>query len=685
MNVIQKVDLDRFEISDFQTLQNSIPGLFIHTSPVSTGIYLRGFGSAGSNPAFDASVSIYEDGVYFGRARQEMAPFFDVERIEVLRGPQGALVGKNTAAGAIDITTANPTKTFEAAGTAAWVFDQGGYEGYGYVSGPLTDTLSARLAVHFENLDGWVKNQATGRNEPGKSDGFGRLTLQYEPTSNFSVTTKLESGVFTTQGSSQVLVSPTTPQQAPLTQNETDGFNTPPFGGGVNSRQTGYNSATTANLQIGDFTLRSITGFSGYNYYQNTVAAPLNPDEFGIRWAENFDQQSEEFQLLSPEGRSIDFIAGAYVDHSHQSFTAAERFNIFGGLFDGQQHSDFHQQEDSASVFGTATWRIAESFRLLGSARYTWTRKQGSFALFDDFELGLLPQLLGAPHSVQQTISEGNFDPSITAQYDVAHDVMVYASYAHGSKGGGFDPSNNAATILDFSFKPELSTNYEVGLKSSLFSRRLILDLAAYIEQFKDLQVSGYNPATVSLTTTNAASATSKGVEATLLWQATDHLSFNANGAYTDAAYDNYPGAKCTATQPLTCNPATNNIKGQMLQFVPRWSGDLQADYSTPVRDGLVLGATLAVKYRSSVWVDDQNYNPIFGRQGPATKFDARVQIGPSDGKWDIALVGKNLTNEITRSYAYGWPLEFGPGGAPLAVAILEEGRSIALEASVHY
>jgi iron complex outermembrane receptor protein len=685
INVVEQAQLEKFNIHDFQTLQNSIPGLIIHTSPVSTGIYLRGFGSAGSNPAFDASVSVYQDGVYFGLARQEMAPFFDVERIEVLRGPQGALVGKNTAAGAISITTADPTKDFEGAATLAYDFDPGGVEGYGYISGPLSETLSARLAVHAENLDGWVQNLATNSTEPRKKDAFARLTLRFEPTARFKLTTKIEYGQFATNGTPAVLVSATTPQTPPLTKSATDGLEVPPLKG-EHSLQTGYNSATKADLLIGDFTLRSITGFSGFAHSTKTFAAPLNPDRFDILWAENFDQQSEELQLLSPTAHSLDFIVGAYADHSHHSFLASERYDIFGGLFNGQQHSIFHQSEDSASVFADATWRITPALRLLGSVRYTWIRKQGSFQLFDDFELGPIGPLLGAPHSVQQTISENHIDPSVTAQYDLTGDVMVYVTYAEGSKGGGFDPSNNAVTSVDFAFKPEHSTDYEVGVKSSFFSRRLILDVSGFIEQFRDLQVSAYDPATVSLATTNAASATSKGVEATVAWQATDHLRFSGDGAYTHAIYDNFPGAKCTFSQPSPpCNPATNNIKGLVLQFVPTWSGDLQADYSTPLTQALTLGATVTVKYRSSVWVDDENYNPIYGLQGPTTKLDARIQVGAANTKWDVALVGRNLTNTIARSYAYAWPLETAPGGVPAAVAILDEGRSVAIEASVHF
>ena len=681
MNVFEQRRLEQFNISDLQSLQNSVPGMVVHTSPVNNGIYIRGFGSAPSNAVFDQSVSVYQDGIYFGLARQAMAPFFDVARIEVLRGPQGGLLGKNTAAGAISIVTADPTAEFEGSATSSYNFDRSGVESFGYVSGPLTDQLGARVAVRFSNLGGYMPNSGTGQRDPRANQALGRLTLRYQPTGNFDIETKFEYGDDSTYGSSSELISPSVYQKLTGTRNATDGFAVAPTNGEY-SHHHGYNSATVANLQLGDFAVRSITGFSGFSSRKNSFAAPLNPEHFDILWPEEFNQQSEELQLLSPTAGTFEYILGAYIDRSSHTFGQDVRYNIFGGFFNGRQHSHFTQAAYSWSVFASATVHITEELKLQGSVRYTRIGKAGSFTLFSDFGL----PLLGPPHSVQGKIGEGHFDPSITVQYNSSPDVMFYATYAKGSKGGGFDPSNNTVVAANFTFKPEKSTNYEIGAKANLLSNRLTLDIAAFILQFKNLQVSGYNPTTVSLSTTNAASATSKGVEASLAWQALDNLQFSASGAYTYAAFDNYPGAPCKATQPSPpCTPATNNIAGTVLQFTPRWSGQLQADYSTKLSSDLVLGVIVDANYRSSIWLDDGNYSPAIGRQPGVTKIDARMQIAGSDDKWDVALIGKNLTGILTRSYAYNWPLEFGPGGAPLAVAIDDEGRSLALQGTIHF
>ena len=165
IEVIKGEELDAYQIRDLKALQNYVPNLLIQSSPGNDAIYVRRFGSQAANYAFDQSVSMYVDGIYGGRNRQFMAPFFDVERVEVMRGPQGALLGKNTAAGAISIITAGPTDTFEGSVTSSYNFDREGFEVYGYVSGPMSDTLSGRLAVKYTELDGYIKNNSSSSSD----------------------------------------------------------------------------------------------------------------------------------------------------------------------------------------------------------------------------------------------------------------------------------------------------------------------------------------------------------------------------------------------------------------------------------------------------------------------------------------------------------------------------------------
>ncbi|HEX7849953.1 MAG TPA: TonB-dependent receptor plug domain-containing protein, partial [Sphingomonas sp.] len=166
MSVVTGERLAEFQATDVKSIQNSVPNVFVEQTAGNDVIYIRGFGSPPSNFSFDQSVSLYMDGIYAGKLRQEQAPFFDVGRVEVLRGPQGALFGKNTAAGAISIISAGPTDKMSAAITGVYNFDQKGYDLSGYVSGPVSDTFGVRVAVRLQDQDGWITNLYNGKKEP---------------------------------------------------------------------------------------------------------------------------------------------------------------------------------------------------------------------------------------------------------------------------------------------------------------------------------------------------------------------------------------------------------------------------------------------------------------------------------------------------------------------------------------
>lgn len=182
MTVIGSEKLAEFQATDMKSIVNSVPNVAIQRANGNDAIYIRGFGSASSNFAFDPSVSLYMDGIYAGKQRQAPAPFFDVERVEVLRGPQGALFGKNTAAGAISVVSANPTKEMSAGLTGTYNFDQKGYLLDGYVSGPVTDTLSVRFALRLQDQDGYVHNLGTGAWDRRDEMQMFRATARWEPS-----------------------------------------------------------------------------------------------------------------------------------------------------------------------------------------------------------------------------------------------------------------------------------------------------------------------------------------------------------------------------------------------------------------------------------------------------------------------------------------------------------------------
>ncbi len=350
-------------------LSSYVPNLTISEGGTSTNIYIRGFGS-GANVGFEQSVGMYIDGIYAGRDRQFRSPFLDLERVEVLRGPQGILFGKNTIAGAINITTAKPSDEFEASLRFEVEPRYNQYGASGVVSGPLADNLSGRLAVTQSRTDGFFNNSAANSDGPQKDEAAVRASLVWDLNEDTAVTLKLEHGYFDvegsnirqtrTQGLSQVAVNPSAlaamsaggplagalmfPNNAYLAglvadSNANGGLLSPTVSGDYADLFTlsdpGYstdkykqsmdqhiaetdnnNVVLSVDHSLGEYTLTSITGYSAYEAMdqQDVDYSPINA--LG-RWVEqDFEQYSQEFRITSPLGEKFEYIAGFYYQHS---------------------------------------------------------------------------------------------------------------------------------------------------------------------------------------------------------------------------------------------------------------------------------------------------------------------------------------------------------------------------------
>ena len=689
MEVVSGAKLAEFNTSDIKAVMNYTPNVFVQSTAGNDVIYIRGFGSPPANFAFDQSVSLYVDGIYAGRNRQAQAPFFDLERVEVLRGPQGALFGKNTAAGAVSVVSAGPTKDFEGAITGLYNFDHKGTDFSGYLSGPISDTLGARFAYKIVNQDGYIYNRAKDHDDPEIRSQLLRLTLKWEPSANFDYTAKVEYGNREVIGGITVS-SPLTSDQDPQTNRYLERS---ALGDEGNDNKSVMISGV-GNLALGDFTLTSVTGYSWFkskivNGFDQTIpnsGGAFTANSVYNAFPERFDQFSQEIRILSPTGRTFEFVAGAYYDKSNYQLEQFQGFNIpnlnipgvFTGPYFGRIDSIFNQDAESWSVFGQGTFNATDALRVIGSLRYSHTKKDGDFAS----RLVYGPFAIRPISSAEGSISEGNVDPSVTVQYDVAPRVMFYATWGRGSKSGGF-VSNTLGTVdSTFTFEPEQSENFEAGVKSTLFDGKVVANVSAYHTKFKDLQVSVYQPATSSYLTGNAAAATSKGVEGSLSIFPIDNFDISASAAYSDIKYDDYPGAACLASQPATCTPATNNLAGYPVAYASKWTGSVTAHARFDMSDDMKLDITGVAAGRSKYFNSD-NQSPIFGVQNGYVKLDLRVQLADQDDSWHLALVGKNLTNQKTIGSAFNLPAPITP--VPRAILYLEPTRNISIEAGIKF
>lgn len=369
-----------------------------------------------------------------------------------------------------------------------------------------------------------------------------------------------------------------------------------------------------------------------------------------------------------------------------RTLTQLGGFNIPAPLnYFGLLQTNFRQTSRTLSVFGQGTLNLGETLRVIGSLRYTNTRKDGTF----DGELVYGPFPLRPLTSASGSIDEGLLDPSVTVQYDFSDNVMAYATFAKGSKSGGFVSNTYGTTDATFIFDPERSRNIEVGIKSTLADGRLILNAAVYDLEFSDLQVSVYNPTISTFQTGNAASARSRGIEGQLIWNPAPSFTLNASASWQDAKYLDFPGAACLATQPLTeCNPANpasiaaNNIAGAPLTLASDFTGSIQGTARVPLSTDLRLDTTVVLAGRTKFFNSD-NQSPLFGLQKGYAKIDMRMQVTPSNDRWHVALVGKNLTNELTTGSSFNLPSPITP--VARAILYVEPARNISIEAGFRF
>ena len=689
MEVVSGAKLDSFHASDIKSVMNYTPNLFVESTAGDDVIYIRGFGSPPANFSFDQSVSLYVDGVYAGRSRQAQAPFFDLQRVEVLRGPQGALFGKNTPAGAVSVVSAGPTESLHADATAVYNFDLKGYDLSGFVSGPIAKDLTARLAVKFVDEDGYITNRFNGKHDPEDKQALARLTLRYAPQGPFDYTVKVDYGDRSITGGLDVAGSLTSAQD-PQTTRYVD--NSTPLGQERNNDRSIMVSGT-GNLRLGDYTLTAVSGYSFFksdivNAFDQTIpggGGATTPNSVYNTFPERFEQVSQEVRLLSPTGRKFEYIIGGYYDNAYYRLIQQVGFNIAAFGYNGLEETDFNQRSQTLSAFGQGTYHVLDTLRIVGSLRYTDNEKRADF----------YGHLVSGPYPLQPLtkaagkIGEGNVDPSITLQYDLAPRVMLYFTYGRGSKSGGFVSNTFGTVDSTFSYRPEQSENFEGGVKSSFYGGRLVLNASIYDTSFTDLQVSVFNPTTQEYLTGNAASASSEGVEWSVAWYPTANFDITGSAAYQDVTYDNYPGAACLATQSLAqCNPAVpasitaNNIKGAPLPYTSKFSGNIQVHYRLDLPNDLKLDTTAIVAGRSK-YFDSDNESPTFGVQKGYAKLDLRVQLAPRDERWHLAFVGKNLTDVRTTGSAFDLPAPIT--AAPRAILYLEQTRNIAIEAGVKF
>lgn len=681
-NILTVMDLGRVA-TNFQSVRSSNTG--------STRIGIRGVGSL-ANTLIEPSVAVFMDGVYVPRSGAILGAFLDIDGVEVLRGPQGTLFGRNASVGALSIRSALPRNEFSGEVSAeAGSFDR--YKLSGHINVPLGENVSARLAAMGQWYDGPWKNRFDGNTYGGSDDvavrgtikadigkiewivrgdyvrlkGDGVVNFDFDPTSVTPARLAFLQAAFS--GGPDINLNDRVMNQS--------------VASGLVDKNWGVSSTASLDL-AGGSTLRLINSYRKWTNDQLDGDIVFLPVPLATRRS-LFDSGSwnHELQFISPErewlGGHFDMVAGLY--YFEEKFALGEQLNMdtqycnvlvpagpgrtacaayyasTGGIAATDQ--DVYQKVRSIAAYAQGNIYFSDSLTLTLGGRWTNDRKRGSYSQVSS----PFTQTIRAPEVLTYPgLSEGRFTYRVSLNYKPADDVMLFATHSTGYKSGGYNSGGGVPSLSTFDpqgnlistrrvFDRETVKNYELGVKSSWLDRALTANLTLYrmdIAGFQDRAFDG-----VSFVVRNAGNLRQQGFEFDLVLAPSDRFSVSGSLAYLDSKFTDFANAS-----GLPGIGGTQDLTGKPNSFSPAWSGSLGVDWNGDIgSSGLTWAANANVSFISDQYVGTVNdANPQSIADGYAL-LGARLSLGGRDERWSLAVFARNLTNTHYRPLAVYQPL----------------------------
>jgi iron complex outermembrane recepter protein len=697
-------NLAKDRVLSIQDLGRNVTGLsFSASTPQSHEINIRGvLNTRLSSPTADQSVSTFVDDVYVSRSGNLSAAFYDIERIEVVRGPQGVLLGKNVAGGAINIISNPPS--FDPSGRITVAF--GNYDlkqTFGHVTGPLTDDLAGRLSFQSLSHSGYARDLLHNVDLENLDSVQGRVQLAYQPdNSDLRATLIVDYAKDSGNGVSRIAVkSPTLTGANPWSGTRTliaaarGGLSNrevfpqwPTYQGNVAASPQGvehetYNVIFKLEKDVApNIRFSSITGYrnnKSYLLYDQTGVGPTNGFNFTagqlaavnssflftapVNYNESVEQFSQEFRLTSTDADSrFDWILGAYYLHNK-----VHQFNRFWGeslvlpTLSGEAHWDDNGRNQDTAVFGQIGYKVTDRLKLEVGVRYTKDKKDGTQQglsitngdRFRPLDTAPITPLVTPFARTPYGASWSEVTPQVILRWTPTDTMMAYATVSKGFKGGGFQNNAPNAFAAAFAYDPETVTNYEVGYKAE-FMRSLRWNTALFYMKYKNLQVQQTVTSCLCNVISNAPGATIKGVETDLQYAPNDWIRAWGSASYVHGTYDEFVFG------------GVNN-SGKLLQRTPKWQVAVGAEATMDVgswEDALV--GRLSYRWQGKMpWApENTTWEKAYGT------LDGRLTLTLPDRGWSVSLFGKNLADTTYRTSiqlvfadelsSYGAPRTFG-------------------------
>ena len=667
VTAISSKDIEAFGIVNSSGIVRVTPSLTITegNKKTNSAFSIRGIGTNVFSVGVEQAVATIIDDVPVISQGQSITNLVDIERIEVLRGPQSTLFGKSASAGVISVITKKPAEEFEGNVEYSWT-DESENRVVAAISGPIGDSFGYRLSGHWYDHDGWGKNITTGQPEtPNFGDGSGfRGKFRWDVSDSISATLgvyqneeETDCCAFTWRtldnnsarllgGTPFAIGEPFADGITPSDENTTIRRDTPAIqetdSDGVNLR---------VSLDVNDFTLLSISTYDSWEFsadedvdFGDLINVPplLGADGWSASAKNELEFYSQEIRLLSPQNESYDYLVGMYYSKQEIDRTFTRNLPIAPANLAAETSSE------TIALFGQLNWHFSD-------------RATAGFGLrvFEEEVAGGVGTI-GAPITINGSEDDSDVVGNLSLQYRLSDDVMIYGSYAKGYKGRAFDVAGDIANFdPEEPVQPEHSDALELGVKSTMWGGRMQLNTTAFYTEYKDFQAQGIDnsSATSQFILDNAGELKTQGIELESVVVLSEQLTLSANAAYIDAEINDYSGAQCYQGQTVSlgCVGGTQTINGGTLPNAPEWKYSLLLDYNHDLDDApFGLFANIAYTWQDGVRFGiDQNPLTVQGSYGIT---NLRVGIRDDSDRYEITVFANNLFDEF---YA-GDVIDFG-------------------------
>lgn len=632
--------LEAAGVTRLDDLSSAFPNVYLNTnnSLRTTSISIRGVASNPNNPGVDQGVGVFVDGVYQSRPTTINTNIYDLERVEVIRGPQGALYGKNTIAGAVNLISKLPGEKSGIEGAVS-IGDYDAVTMFGAADLVVSDSARARVSVSSQRRSGFTENAVTGTDLDDVDGTSFRFAVVLDPSENFSVILRGDAAEDRTNMGPNEILSNGVLAGTPLADADPEDRTVSNDFDSVQNRDL-WGTSLQADWTLDAGTLTSLTAFREYQWYNaaDNDFTVLNQLRSGITEEQN--QFSQELRFTSEKGERFDYLVGAYYLKESLSTVSNAVIGPDLGVYPAETPIDIFADLETTSyaAFGQLNYHFNPQFGLTAAIRASKDQKDVVHSSIGD-PFGAILQT-----SPVRTLSreDEEWTPSISLNWTPADNMLLYASYARGYKSGGYNVFSISPTN-DNEYRPEFVNNYELGAKSTLAGGAVYVAAAAFFLDYTDLQVNqlvnvGGVP---TFTTSNAAEAESWGVELEATWEATDALRFTAAYGYLNGEFSDFQNATSSGA----------DYSGNRLPEAPEHSLSLNGDYRNRLSDTLDFVAHADTSYRSELYFSPGN-DPDYS-QDAVTLVNSRIGIAASDDSWSLMLWGRNLTDEtyaISRS-----------------------------------